>query len=81
MGRTISYGWQVAHEWDRDDRDDAEAIDHVSRSRAVRRHCHIACADLREPGGVRQRSLCTGNREARTWSCRFMSTAEAIGKT
>ena len=54
-GRTTTYGWQVAHEWDRDDRDDAEAIDHVSRSRAVRRHCHIACADLREPDGVRQR--------------------------
>jgi hypothetical protein len=52
-GRWGTYGWEMAHQRDGDDRDDAEGIDHVSCSRAVRRRCHIGCADLSKPKGVR----------------------------
>ena len=38
----------MTHQWDGDDRDDTERIDHVSRSRAVRGRRHVACADLRK---------------------------------
>ena len=84
----------MTHKWDGDDRDDAEGINHVNRSRAVRGRCHVACADLWENGkerdGVRKRvrkedsSRGTAgqyvNKKTRTESCRFMSTAEVIGK-
>jgi hypothetical protein len=47
----------MAHERYGDDRDGAEGIDHVSHSRAVRRRCHIARADLWKPNGVRHEGL------------------------
>jgi hypothetical protein len=48
-----TYRWEVTHKWDGDDRDDAEGINHVSRSRTLRGRCHVACADLRENGKKR----------------------------
>ena len=41
-----TYRGELAHERDRDDRDNAKSVNHVSRSRTVRGRSHVACADL-----------------------------------
>jgi len=79
---TGTYRWEVAHERDGDDRDYAEHIDHVDRGRAVSRRCHIACTNLQINGRHQKcisfSALAVGG--VRTDSCRFMRTADAIGK-